>query len=197
MNKKKSRNPDSKEIEFKYAVPYMEAYYFIGLCNGILPSITCEYAEGTDDFYENKEKPNSFFRHRVGGDTNQLTYKEKISTKNNFIRIEHNLDLKENCMKIPSFLQSLGYVYNTSLKKKTWIYKTEKYLIAYYICFRSILGRDFEAGRFLEIEVSEDYKWKNVREAYSELCFLEKKFKVLGCNPKSRVIKSLWEMYKK
>lgn len=183
-----------KEIEFKYSTD-LHTGEFISRCH----RYKLNHVMGIDHFYGNKRRVRSFLRHRISNSLNQLTYKKKISKDNNFIRIENNLSLGEDSTRhaVAHLCAQLDYEYNTSILKSVWFCETPTYTLSFYRCYRGDNLDSIEIGRFIEIEMSETYPWKNCKQAYSELVKLEKKFKFLGINSKSRVKKSLWEMYKK
>lgn len=188
----------NKEIEFKYSAEHMDSNTFISRCHK-LTGQSAYYTEGLDTFYGNPSKPNAFCRYRKGEDINQFTYKEKIDV-NNYVRIEHNIDLDSNMTvrNVNALCESLGFKYNTNIEKQAWIFKAETYAIVFYACYeRSTSGLYQHLGKFIEIEMAEDYPWKNQKEAYSALCALEKRFKDLGISPKHRLKKSLWELFRK
>lgn len=193
------RGIKNREIEFKYDAGLLSQDDFISRILKVLPDINYEYASGHDQFYGSVVYPRAFWRHRTGYGVNQLTYKEKIHKNDSFIRIEHNIDLSDSTTspQVDSLLSDLGFAYNMTLFKKTWIFKTNKYLIAYYVCYEVTATSLREIGRFVEIEVCEHFPWKSQSAAYSALCKLERKFQSLGISKKRREKKSLWEMYRK
>jgi adenylate cyclase class IV len=185
-----------KEIEFKYLSNGVDE---VSLGKFLSKNIKTEFkyirVDGRDVFFGKKNS--EFFRYRTSTDgLSQLTLKRKLCKKNNFIRIENNLDLigHHTDAYILDFCRNLGFEYNMTLHKKAHIYKSKKYTIVYYKVYNQ---DDPNIGHFIEIEMAEDYPWRNQVEAYIELCRIEKKFKKLGLGPKTRVKKSLWEIYKK
>lgn len=182
------------EVEFKYKAEDISLSAFKEFCLARSPLKAVE-ASGFDHFYASNAGDSSFCRHRVGADTNQLTFKRKTVETNCFIRTEHNIDLAPpvSLPQVAALCEEFGYSYNTSIFKNCFVYKYDWHMIAYYICYDVDMR---ELGRFVEIEMSEEYDWKNEKEAYSQLIILEKTCKSLGLGPQSRVKQSLFDMYR-
>lgn len=189
---KKDKLP--KEIEFKYRLKFNDLANFVALGDKL--NAKKFIAMGWDFFYDNNVAPNQFYRHRVGIDTNQLTLKRKVQL-NNYIRVEHNIDLASNVSadNIATYLNDIGFHYNTSIYKWALGYKTEDYTLVYYVVSEE--GTAYPKTVFIEIELTEGKDWGSDKEAMKKLQSLEKKFKVLGIGPKNRVKESLYELYKK
>lgn len=185
----------NQEIEFKYLATDLPLTAFKTFCEKRNP-LQFVIISGYDHFYQNDSTPNSFYRHRVNTNENQLTFKRKTTDDNNFIREEHNIDLPMNVSeeKIGALCGINGYNYNTSIFKNCFIYNYDYYTLVYYICYDKDLK---ELNRFIEIEMKEDYDWVNQEEAMGELVTLERICKPIGLEPKNRVIKSLFELYRK
>lgn len=188
-------NTSPKEIEFKYDAKNISLFDFIRFCKKTTKT-NYLLVEGKDHFYGNDLRPDEFYRHRVGSDMNQMTYKKKLCKENNYIRIEYNLDLDLRVTKgaVEAMIAKYSFRYNTTLIKTAFIFETKKYTAVYYICYNE--DRE-EVGRFIELEMAEKYPWKDERQAMAALKVLEKKFSAIGTNPRARVKDSLWEMYKK
>lgn len=182
------------EIETKYNASNISFEVFEKFCKSRLPESNL-FASGYDHFYDKASDSSSFCRHRVGPDSNQLTFKRKTTTSNNFVRTEHNIDLAPGVSKeqVEALCSEFGYKYNTSIFKTCFVYKYIWYVLSYYICYDLDM---VERGRFVEIEMREDHKWANEDEAWSSLVVLEKLCKSLGLTPKSRIRKSLFELYR-
>lgn len=185
-----------KEVELKYSaqeIPFSVFKQFAENQEGLENSII---VSGYDHFFANKKDRESFCRHRVGPDLNQLTFKRKApESSNNTVRTEHNLDLKPYITEdqVAALCNEFGYEYNTSIFKTCFVYKYEWYTLCYYI----VADMDQkEVGRFIEIEASESYKWSSEDEAKSAIISIEKLNKI-GLTHKNRLKKSLWEMFRK
>lgn len=184
-----------REIEFKYPAEIVLTK-FKEFCLNRSNLVKFVLVSGYDHFYSNCTVPDTFYRHRVNTNENQLTFKRKTVADNSFIREEHNIDLPLNLPedKIKALCGIQGYLYNTSIFKHCFIYVYDYYTIVYYICYDIDLN---ETGRFIEIEMKEDYNWKNEAEAFNELVTLERMCKELGVSSEKRINKSLFEMYRK
>lgn len=182
------------EIEFKYYADNIKLSDFVEFCNDRKPEGQI-LVSGYDYFYE-KPNEDAFCRLRVGPDSNQLTFKRKLTSKNNFIRTEHNIDLESHITKdqITALCKEFGYMYNMTLFKNCFIYHYDWYTFVYYICYDENMK---EIGRFVEIEMSEDHSWIDEQHAWNELIILEKTCRELGISPQCRVKKSLFELFKK
>jgi adenylate cyclase class IV len=182
------------EIETKYRADTISLSSFLKFCESRSP-LRVVNAAGYDHFYESLKVPGSFCRHRIGLDTNQLTFKRKTSDSNNFIRTEHNLDLSGAVREqVAALCKEFGYEHNFSLYKNCFVYGYENYTLVYYIVYDEDLH---ELGRFVEIEMKEDYPWESEQQAWDQLLVFEKLCKPLGISPQSRVKRSLFELYRK
>lgn len=181
-----------KEIEFKYNADAIKLTAFTEFCTARKP-INFTMAAGYDYFYTNPTQDDSFGRHRVGIDYNQLTFKRKTSTKNSFIRDEDNLLMASDIStdQVRSLFDKFGYYPNSTIYKNCFIYKYPKYTLVYYIVYTEELS---EIGRFFEIEMSEEHKWESEDQAWQQLLDLEKECKSIGITAQSRIKKSLQEM---
>lgn len=182
------------EIETKYRADNVDLEEFMKVCTDKNPT---EYitASGWDYFYD-KKGADGFARHRVGSDFNQLTFKRKTSEANNFIRDEDNLNmLKDVSVKqVKSFLGKFGYKHNRSIYKNCFIYSYPDHIVVFYVIYDEQIK---EIGRFIEIEMSESSPWETEEQAWDTLVKIEKEWKALGLNPKTRMKKSLYELVKK
>lgn len=183
------------EIEFKYNANDIKLTDFIAFCSKREPLRTVD-ASGYDYFYQNAEDEDAFCRLRVGADMNQLTFKRKTTGVNNYVRTEHNVDLARTMTKpqMEAFLVEHSYKFNTSIFKNCFVYAYDYYTLVYYICYDTDLK---ELGRFVELEMKEDYAWASKDDAYASLVALERLCsKELGISPQARVRRSLFEMYR-
>ncbi len=182
------------EVEFKYRADGISLAKFQEFCEAKEPE---KYiiASGFDHFYDNETDAVGFYRHRVGPDMNQLTYKRKTSATNNFVRKEHNLDFskKVSVEQAAAYVKDFGYTLNTTIFKNCFVYKYEYYTLVFYICYD--IGMK-ELGRFMEIEMDEEYAWKSEEEAMVSLVAMERLSKTLGISAQSRVKKSLYELFR-
>lgn len=186
-----------KEVEYKYWADVISLQDFKAFCEARDPLESNEVS-GYDHFYENTRTASAddFFRHRVGPDTNQLTYKRIPKDGTVVAREEHNIDLdpKTTRDQVTGFCKEMGYRYNMPLFKTIFYYVYDSYVASYYICYDDDMR---ECGRFIELEAKEDYPWKSVEEAQGQLKVLEKLYKGLGLSAPLRVSRSLYDMYRK
>jgi adenylate cyclase class IV len=185
-----------KEIELKYRADDVPLSSFIDFCLTQPGEFQKVLASGYDYFYENPKEPGSFARHRVGPSFNQLTLKRKLSDSNNFIRTEHNINLGADVTReqAEALCKELGYKFNTLIFKNVFVYTFDAHTFVYYVCYDKDLK---ELGRFIEIEMAEEYPWLNEEAAWEQLLELEASAKVLGLTPQRRMKKSLFEQFKR
>lgn len=184
-----------KEIETKYSAESMSFVEFENFIQALNPMSTVR-ASGYDYFYCSPLAPGSFARHRVGPEFNQLTFKRKTSESNNYIRTEHNLsmDTKVKIDQVAALMKEFGYEFNSSIFKTVFVYNFDKYNFVYYVCYTPDLK---ELGRFVEVEMSEEYAWASENEAWDHLRSIEASLRPLGITPQHRMRKSLFELFKK
>lgn len=187
-----------REVEFKYRAAVL-LDEFVKICEGLDDRlIKTVQPSGFDNFYSSVKNPDCFCRHRIElGKFNQLSFKRKLTDKNNYIRTEHNLNMDVDTKKsqVQAMLSEFGYKYNTSIFKNCFVYAYELYTLVYYVCYNSELK---ELDRFVEIELNEDYAWGSEEDAWKALVDLEKRFSVpLLISPQARIKRSLFEMFRK
>lgn len=182
------------EIEFKYRVDNLSLSSFTDFCQGRNPKKFVE-ASGFDHFYAKSKEPDAFCRHRIGPDFNQLTFKRKTENKNNYIRVEHNINLERSVERkqINALLEEFGYTYNTSVFKTCFVYFFDWYVLSYYVCYDKEMK---EIGRFMEIEADENHAWGTQQDAWNAVQAMEKICKPLGLTSQMRIKRSLFELYR-
>lgn len=184
------------EIEFKYSAKIISLASFQEFCQARSP-LKIKTPSGWDHFYDKPSEPDCFARLRVGSDMNQLTFKKKTDIKNNFIRVEDNIDLLKSMdrPRIEAFIKNIaGYEYNSSIFKTCFIYKYDVYNFVYYTVYDMEMK---EVGRYVEIEMDEKHPWSSEDEAWNHLLVLEKMAKPLGISSKNRIKESLFELHRK
>lgn len=182
------------EIEFKYSAEKVKPSQFAEFCTKKKPK-NFQTVSGYDYFYDAKRgKDKSFMRFRVSRGFAQLTYKKKLSSKNNVVRAEDNLDLspRTDLRKIESFCKNVGYSLGACLFKKAFIYYFKKYVLVYYIVYDTNMS---ELGRFIEVEANEDYTFKTRKDALNTIVKIEDELKIFGIKKKDRIADSLYEMF--
>lgn len=183
------------EIETKYRADEISLTNFHEFCKKRPNLKSYISAFGPDHFYAKAGNLDTFWRHRVGADMNQLTFKRKTSDANNFFRAEYNLNLEDmDLEQVAALVAEFGYKHNTSIYKACFVYKYDFYTLVYYFCYDLDMK---EQGRYIEIEMAEDYKWVNQDDAWDQLVALERLCKPLGITPKGRIKRSLFEIFRK
>lgn len=181
-----------REVEFKYDARQISMEDFTQFCQDRMPQKFVN-ASGYDHFYAKVNEPGSFCRHRVGADSNQLTFKRKTDPANSYIRTEHNIDLDGTSEdQVKALCQEFGYEYTKSIFKNCFIYRYDYYILVYYICYDAGMQ---ELGRFVEIEMREDYAWESQDAAWNALVTMERLIKTLGVSKDKRIAESLFEMF--
>jgi len=138
--------------------------------------------------------------HRLDGDRKELTTKYKQSgSKNNIQREEKNIRVdKVDEDTIMKFVSDLGYKLNFSIWKTCHIYNFDDATIVFYSVYDTTNGKASKMDTFVEIEVNEE-KIHNMTEkqAFEIIEKYEKSLETVGLSARSRLRKSLFEMYKR
>ncbi len=185
-----------REVEFKYLADEISLKQFEAFCLERKPKAAF-VTSGWDHFYSNEKDPDTFCRHRWEYKKfNQLSFKRKTTDKNNFVRTEHNIDLAQYVTpdQVRALCAEFGYKYNSAIFKNCFIYTYEDYTLVFYVVYDEAMK---EVGRFVEIEVSEEFPWKDDAHAMERLCQLESELAPTGVSPRCRTKKSLFERYRK
>lgn len=185
-----------EEIEFKYDASNVTLTEFKRLAKSYNPKEVVE-SGGFDHYYTKGRK---MLRYRAG-DRHELTLKEKLVEENNFIRTELNIRMvmennetaEDMLAKANQLASMLDFKHNFTIFKCYFVYIYENYNLVYYIVYDQDMK---ERNRFMEIEMSESYPWKE-REAWQTLGTLESilsgDFTNIGFT--KRINESLFEMY--
>lgn len=181
-----------REVEYKYPASLSLSEFKV-FCETRKPDKFL-IISGYDHFLANPKEPGSFYRHRVNTNENQLTFKRKLDKDSNAIREERNIDLPLSVSReqVSELCGVHGYEYTASIFKNCFIYNYAYYTLVMYVCYNKDLE---ELGRFIEIEMKEDYDWASEEEALGELVTLERLCKSLGLSPEKRIKLSLFEMF--
>jgi adenylate cyclase class IV len=160
------------------------------------------------DFFEKNpqwDEKGTFVRYRkpsFGLDKSKktVTWKYKpAGAKNNIIRKEHNWEVgktPENV--ILEQLKDSGLTFNSSIVKDCHIYIFKDATVVFYIVYDITEDSQGEPKYFVEIEVDEktiDQKTEN--EAWEVIEKYEKILSPLGISSKTRIRRSLFEMYRR
>lgn len=183
-----------KEIEYKYSAQEVSLGRFKAFCEHREPKEVVQ-SSGYDHFYKSKKDDASFCRHRQGNDLNQLTFKRKLTEKNNVVRTERNLSLetKVSAEEVEALCEEFGYEYNSTIFKNIFVYIYDRYVLAYYVVYDTNLK---ELGRFFEIEASETAEWLSEEKALDYIREVEQDVtQTLKVTPQNRIRRSLFEMF--
>lgn len=138
--------------------------------------------------------------HGLDGNRQELTTKYKQDgAKNNIQREEKNLRVDNTEVDtIKSFVTDLGYKLNFSIWKTCHIYNFDDATLVFYSVYDTTNGKASKMDNFVEIEVSED-KVSTMTEstAWSIIEKYEQALEPVGLSARSRLRKSLFEMYKR
>lgn len=139
--------------------------------------------------------------HGLDGDRKELTTKYKQSgSKNNIQREEKNIRVdKVDEDTIMKFVADLGYKLNFSIWKTCHIYNFDDATIVFYSVYDTTNGgKASKMDTFVEIEVSEeDIHNFTEDQAWAIIEKYEKVLENVGLSARSRLRKSLFEMYKR
>lgn len=138
--------------------------------------------------------------HGLDGDRKELTTKYKQSgSKNNIQREEKNIRVdKVDEETIMKFVSDLGYKTNFSIWKACHIYNLDDATIVWYQVHDTTTGKVSKVDYFVEIEVDEEsISTKTEKEAWAIIEKYEKILESVGLSARSRLRKSLFEMYKR
>lgn len=138
--------------------------------------------------------------HGLDGDRKELTTKYKQSgSKNNIQREEKNIRVdKVDEDTIMKFVSDLGYKLNFSIWKTCHIYNFSDATIVFYSVYDTTNGKASKMDTFVEIEVNEEkVSEMTEKQAFEIIEKYEKALETVGLTAKSRLRKSLFEMYKR
>ncbi len=186
----------NQELEYKYSAVDISLESFLQWATKLGPSKSL-YVCGYDHFFSSSKDPNTFMRHRVGADFNQLTVKRKLTENNNFLRDEINITLGKDVTTdtAAAMAKAMGFEFNTTIFKTVFVYDYTDFTLSYYTVMDSNLK---EKGRFFEIEMSETHHWDCDEDAWKRLQELETQAKAaLGVSAQARIKKSLYEQFRK
>lgn len=189
---------DYKEVETKYQAKGQDLPLFKKLISGLPGLQKFVYAESDDIYYKNDR--GEFLRYRTpehpGPNSKcELTKKIKTEDKNNFVRVEVNLNVESNDRAtVQAFVESLGYKKNFTIGKAAYIYIFQDATVPFY----SVTDESGSVSHFIEIEVDEDLASNiSIERCWQIIEKYEKILEPLGVGPRNRLKKSLLEIYQK
>lgn len=184
------------EFEVKFRVAGDLVYQFkslVGALEGLKEFI---YLESDDIYYV---KQNEFLRHRFDPKNldgrQELTYKRKINTNNNILRVENNVRVDTNTLEnVAAICENLGFNRNFKISKFVHIYKFADATLPFY----TVIDDEGKMDHFIEIEVDEEsLKDMTEDQAWEVVKKYETILTPLGISAQKRLRKSLFEMYVK
>lgn len=185
-----------KELEFKFKADDVKLQDFLKHLETYSPDRGADVSSW-DFYYTNAKNNDEFMRYR-DSDSPELTIKRKISTANNWERIEVDLPLDKVRMSkdvADTWAGLLGYEPNFNIYKTCFIRWIGNVNAVYYIVYNENMK---EIGRFIEVEVNKEAVPRlGVDKAFEELKGFEQGLSSLGLSPQNRLKRSLFEMFRK
>ena len=184
---------DFKEIEYKYEAKSVDLSVFDNFVVSLNP-LNVITVSSYDEYYKpTKSNSVDFIRYRYNDYSKELTMKKKTTDVNNNNRVEINLNLHEkNDSKIQRFIDYMGFTFNFKIYKTSKIYQFDNVIVAYYIVYSENMT---ELGRFIELEASEHYAFRDEAHAFSAINNFEKLLEQFGITYRNRLKKSLFEIF--
>jgi adenylate cyclase class IV len=180
-----------KEIETKYDATEINLTAFKRLAQRLKP-VSEKHVGSLDHYFTRSD--GLALRYREGTRP-ELTVKQKSSDRNNFIRTEVNLPIRDVPLEmIAAFAQVQGYEHDFTIYKDCAIYFWDKHNVVHYTV-KSTNGE--RLGAFMEIELNESVAWESDEAAWVYLREIEKEFEPLGITPARRLRRSLLEMFRR
>jgi adenylate cyclase class IV len=184
---------DFREIEYKYEAKSVELSHFDNFVCSLNP-LDVITVSSYDEYYKSSNTDNvDFIRYRYNDYSKELTMKKKTTGINNNNRVEINLKMDEkNDSKIQKFISYMGYEFKFRIYKTSKIYQFDNVIVAYYIVYSENMT---EVGRFIELEASEHYNFRDEAHAFSAINNFEKFLEPFGITYRNRLKKSLFEIF--
>lgn len=187
-----------KELEYKYKADEIRLVEFQKLLR-TLPFKQLMEVSSWDVYYTKETDKEEFCRFRNSPVRPELTKKKKVTSTNNWERIESDLPLDPARItedKVTFHVGLDGYKENFRIYKSCFIYFLDLVNFVYYIVYNEDMK---EMGRFVEVEINKDQVQKlgGEEKAFEVLKEYEQKLLALGISPQNRLKKSLFEMFVK
>lgn len=201
MSEEQNLVPQLTEFETKYRVePHFLTFFKDTV--GKLPNLhKFIYVEGPDEYYVKDDKFMRYRRPSFGLDNNrsEVTMKTKPEgAKNNIKRREWNWRVDNTPEHtIREGIKDLGFEFNFSIWKSCHIYNFDDATLVFYTVYDTTNGKPSKTDTFVEIEVSEEGIDAGMSEqkCWDTITKYEKILEPIGVNARSRLRKSLYEMY--
>lgn len=138
--------------------------------------------------------------HGLDNNRQEITTKyQQDGAKNNIRREEKNLRVDNTQLDaIKGFIADIGYKMNFSIWKTCHIYNFDDATLVFYSVYDTTNGKAAKMDNFVEIEVNEEkVSTMTEKEAWSVIEKYEKELETVGLSAKSRLRRSLFQMYKR
>ena len=190
--------PQYTEFESKYRVDGEQIYKFKELVEAMQEEYDFVYIQGPDHYFVRDDE--RFARYRKAENDKsgraEVTFKLKpVGAKNNIQRKEYNWRVdKTPYTEICEGLEDQGYKFNFKINKFCHIYKFKEATLVFY----SVRDEKGKLDHFIEIELDEaSIHHLTVDEAMEKIRKYEAILAPIGISHRSRLTKSLFEMYVK
>jgi len=185
-----------QELEYKFKAEHISLQQFTALMELIGYENDLE-ASSWDVYYNSPQLKNVVGRLRLGGKP-ELTIKRNTVEGNNWNRVEIDIPLDPSKEKeleplATEFFGELGFEKNFKIFKTCFIYWNEHVNFVYYVVRDEEMK---EVGRYIEVEVNKD-KVNDLSDPFAVLDKNVKHLESIGLNPKTRLKRSLFEIYRK
>lgn len=186
------------EFESKYRVEGEQIYAFKQIVESLGEACDFLYVQGPDYYFVRDDERFARYRkaeHDKSGRA-EVTFKLKpVGAKNNIQRKEYNWRVdKTPYTEIAEGLEDQGYKFNFKIHKYCHIYKFKEVTLVFY----SVKDEKNKLDHFVEIELDEaSIHHLTQEQAMEKIRKYEIVLSPIGISHRSRLTKSLFEMYKK
>lgn len=188
-------NQNIQELEYKFKADSISLTQFTEVMN-TLGFIKKLETSSWDIYFVKPNEPEMFQRLRLSEIAPELTKKRKTTANNNWDRIEIDLPLDPARIKesiVTKFVALDGYEKNFKIYKSCFIYWKEQVNFVYYVVYDEEM---VERGRFIEVEINKEIAHK-LEDPFAVLNENVKHFEAIGLNPKTRLKRSLYEIFRR
>lgn len=184
-----------QELEYKFRADKISLSQFTEVMNkiGFIKKLE---TSSWDVYFTKPSDPALFQRLRLSESSPELTKKRKIADDNNWERVEVDLPLDPSRVKealVEKFVSLDGYEKNFKIYKSCFIYWQEKVNFVYYVVYDAEMQ---EQGRFIEVEINKEIAHE-IADPFALLNENVKHFEAIGLNPKTKLKRSLFELYRR
>lgn len=195
---KKENLPQYTEFETKYRVDGDQIYVFKQIVENLNEPYDFLYIQGSDHYFVRDDERFARYRKAENDKTSraEVTFKLKpVGAKNNIQRKEYNWRVdKTPFTEITEGLEDQGYKFNFKIWKMAHIYKFKEATLVFY----TVKDEKDKMDHFIEIELDEaGIHTLTIDEAMDRIRKYESALAPIGISHRSRLTKSLFEMYVK